>query len=403
MTNIKYVGRSKPAARSCQVVSPGTTEQPVSLGLNADVRENVREMTESDRIVVMENRKFTNTALPVFSGTEGWYQHIHIVQAIVKSNGWPDETAALQLFVHLRGEALNVALLLTREVRESWTGLVDGLTAYYQSPGRLAGLRRRFKSAVRQPGLDPATFATDLGMLAIQGFSDMKKQARDTMIRYRFIAGQGQCALRRQLDGFAQSTPIGEIVDCCRVWESHSDSNRIPTGNYDSEVGRQSSDSRTGERRSAEVTIERREPVDRSDPLGPQSTYEQPVLLGLVADDRGNAPTDPVGHNAILAGRGEMVDRLDLVGPHNSTEQSVFLGLDVDQVEHVPANIVHPGAEMYCNQPVTDGPAGPDRTSRPVGTDGIHAIYDVDRPMAGGPVGPVFNSQTRWALVGCHP
>ena len=44
-------------------------------------------MTESDRIVVMENRKFTNTALPVFSGTEGWYQHIHIVQAIVKSNG----------------------------------------------------------------------------------------------------------------------------------------------------------------------------------------------------------------------------------------------------------------------------------------------------------------------------
>ena len=122
---------------------------------------DVREMTESDGIVVMENRKFTNTALPVFSGTEGWYQHIHIVQAIVKSNGWPDETAALQLFVHLKGEALNVALLLTKEERESWTGLVDGLAAYYQSPGRLAGLRRRFESAFRQPGLDPATFATD--------------------------------------------------------------------------------------------------------------------------------------------------------------------------------------------------------------------------------------------------
>ena len=41
--------------------------------------------------------------------------------------------------------------------------------------------------------------------------------------------------------------PIGEIVDSCRVWESHSDSNRIPTGNYDSEVGSQSSDSRTWE------------------------------------------------------------------------------------------------------------------------------------------------------------
>ena len=68
----------------------------------------------------MENRKFTNTALPVFSGAEGWYQHIHIVQAIVKSNGWPDETAALQLFVHLKGEALNVAFLLTKKERESW-------------------------------------------------------------------------------------------------------------------------------------------------------------------------------------------------------------------------------------------------------------------------------------------
>ena len=65
--------------------------------------------------LVMQNRKFTNTAIPVFSGTEGWYQHIHIVQAIVKSNGWPEETAALQLFVHLKGEALNVALPLKKK------------------------------------------------------------------------------------------------------------------------------------------------------------------------------------------------------------------------------------------------------------------------------------------------
>ena len=63
----------------------------------------------------MENRIFTDTELPVFSGGEGWYQHIHIVQAIVKSNGWPDETAALQLFVHLKGEALDVALLLKKK------------------------------------------------------------------------------------------------------------------------------------------------------------------------------------------------------------------------------------------------------------------------------------------------
>ena len=94
----------------------------------------------------MKHRRFTNTALPVFSGAESWFQHVHIVRAIVKSNGWPEETAALQLFAHLKGEALNVALLLTREKRESWTGLVSGLAAYYQSLSRLAGLRRRFES-----------------------------------------------------------------------------------------------------------------------------------------------------------------------------------------------------------------------------------------------------------------
>ena len=178
----------------------------------------------------------------------------------MKSNGWPEETTALQLFVHLKGEALNVALPLAKKERESWTGLVEGLAAYYQSPGRLAGLRRRFESAFRQPGLDPATFATDLGMLAIQGFGDMREQARDTMIRDNFIAGQEQCALRRQLDGFAQGTPIGEIVDSCRVWESHSDSNWVAKKGYDSEVGNQSGDSRTRVRRKVGAVIEEREP-----------------------------------------------------------------------------------------------------------------------------------------------
>ena len=101
-------------------------------------------------------------------------------------------------------------------------------------------------------------------MLAIQGFGDMKEQARDTMIRDKFIAGQGQCALRRQLDGFAQDTPIGEIVDSCRVWESHSDSNWVSTVDYDSEVGSQPSDSRTWERRKVVVDMKRREPDVRN-------------------------------------------------------------------------------------------------------------------------------------------
>ena len=124
--------------------------------------------------------------------------------------------------------------------------------------------------------------------------------------------------------------------------------------------------------------------MNRLGPVGPQNNTEQPVLLGFNTDKRGNAPTGPVGHYVILAGRGEMVDRPDLVGSHNSTEQSVFLGLDVDQVEDIPANIVDPGVKMYRNQPVTDGPAGQDRTRHPVGTEGMHAVNDSDRPTAGG-------------------
>ena len=113
-------------------------------------------------------------------------------------------------------------------------------------------------------------------------------------------------------------------------------------------------------------------------------------MLGLNTDKRGNAPTGPVGHDVILAGRGETVEWPGLVGSHNRTEQSVFLGLDVDQVEHVPASTVDPEFMMYRNQPVNDGPVGQDKTRRPVGTEGMHAVNDLDQPTAGGPVGRLF-------------
>ena len=35
--------------------------------------------SESDGTFAMKRRRFTNTALPVFSGAEGWFQHFHIV------------------------------------------------------------------------------------------------------------------------------------------------------------------------------------------------------------------------------------------------------------------------------------------------------------------------------------
>ena len=54
-----------------------------------------------------------------------------VFEAIVRSNGWDNDTAALQLFSHLEGDALNVAHLVPLARRLSRSGLVDTLTAYY--------------------------------------------------------------------------------------------------------------------------------------------------------------------------------------------------------------------------------------------------------------------------------
>ena len=131
--------------------------------------------------------------------------------------------AALQLFAHLDGEALQVALLLPDRTSECWRDLADELSAYYNTPGRLAVFRRQFEKAYRRPGLDPATFATELGILALSGFSDMKEKARDLMVRNKFIASQQSCDLRRHLDSAAPETSILDIVDSCRIWESHGE------------------------------------------------------------------------------------------------------------------------------------------------------------------------------------
>ena len=116
-----------------------------------------------------------------------------------------------------------MALLLSDRIRERWKDFVDELSAYYNTPGRLAVFRRQFENAHRHPGLDPATFATELGILALRGFSDMKEKARDLMVRKKFIASQKSCDLRRHLDSATQETSIVDIVDSCRIWESHAE------------------------------------------------------------------------------------------------------------------------------------------------------------------------------------
>ena len=49
-------------------------------------------------------------------------------------------------FVHLEGEAFNVALLMPEGEHATLEGLSQGLSSYYNSPGRLAVFRRRFDS-----------------------------------------------------------------------------------------------------------------------------------------------------------------------------------------------------------------------------------------------------------------
>ena len=51
----------------------------------------------------------------------------------------------------------------------------------------------------------------------------MKEKARDLMVRNKFIAAQQSCDLHRYLDGAATEVTIGDIVDSCRVWESHAE------------------------------------------------------------------------------------------------------------------------------------------------------------------------------------
>ena len=53
------------------------------------------------------------------------------------------------------------------------------------------------------------------------------------LVRDRFIDGQAECALRRHLDSLRPNTPMTDIVDCCRVWESHCEEEIQPQTSAD--------------------------------------------------------------------------------------------------------------------------------------------------------------------------
>ena len=182
---------------------------------------------------------------------------------MTRSNGWDNDTEALQLFSHLEGDALNVPL----PRRLSRTGLVGALSAHYGSPGQLADYRRQFEKTTRTAGEDPSIFAT-----AVKAFGDMGQIARLRLIRDRFIVGHSSCELRRHLDSVPPETPIRDVVDRCRVWESHADpavrrvSKPSPDQNYPAYVVGDS-DSISEKTRVAAVTRPRSGPDQLGDLL----------------------------------------------------------------------------------------------------------------------------------------
>ena len=279
MTNEKYVGRCKPIDRADQVASPDTTEQPIWLGLNTEVRRKASADTGGPDVKSAEQREPVDRLGPV----------------------GPQNTTERPVWLDLK-------------MNEDEKAPVDPV-------GQTVNLMGQNEPVDQSGSVGPQSTTEQLALL------------------------------RLRTDGMKNTV-------VCQGGPDINSAGRGEPGN----------------------------------PVGSRRKTDQPVLLDVNTDKRGNGPNDPVGHDVMLAGRGEMVDRPDRVGPHSNTEQSVFLRSDVDQVEHMSAKIVHPGVKMSRSQPVTDGPAGPDRTRRPVGTEWRHAEHAVDRPTAGGPVAKLFNS-----------
>ena len=112
---------------------------------------------DGENVIKVEGR-FTNTAVRRFDGGGCWQQHLHIFQAIMKSNWWTDRTAALQLFAHLEGEALKCRLT-NAGGRAGKLGVPPHRAFQIITIPRGDSAAGSIPAAVRE--MDPATFATD--------------------------------------------------------------------------------------------------------------------------------------------------------------------------------------------------------------------------------------------------
>ena len=79
---------------------------------------------------------------------------------------------------------------------------------------------RQFERDSRRPGDDPSVFVIEFETLARRAFVDVDVSVRLQPVRDRLIDGHTECSLRRHLDSVGPDTPIEDIVDRWRVWES---------------------------------------------------------------------------------------------------------------------------------------------------------------------------------------
>ena len=94
---------------------------------------------------------------------------------------------------------------------------------------------------LRRPGDDPSLFAIELETLDRRAFADINTSIQLQLVD-RFITGQTDCALRRHLDSMGPDTPMRDIVDSCRVWESHAEATHSCGNGQDPEYPRNGQD-----------------------------------------------------------------------------------------------------------------------------------------------------------------
>ena len=133
-----------------------------------------------------------------------------------------------------------------------------------------------------------------------------------------------------------------------------------------------------------------------SEEVQPQGTgFPRPVFVTVMVDSqpvpkkrvlRTTGASSEMMPNINCVGRCEPVDRSDQVGPPGTTEQQVLLGMKTDGKENAP---VDPGGPDM-NRPMAGCPVGRLFNLDPLGPSRMSSQDELNQPLAVGPVGRPF-------------